>query len=76
WFGPGMRLDKNHLNDVIFMVGFYPPVKKFKYVRIGYSYDLHVAGLRAHQSGSHEIMLSIDFGSPNKPDRWITPRYF
>lgn len=76
WFGPGLRFDKNNLNDVIFMAGFYPPIKNFKYLRIGYAYDLHVAGLRSHQGGSHEIMLSLDFGSPNKPDRWITPRYF
>lgn len=67
WIGAGYRLD----DAAIFMAGFYP----MKQLRIGYSYDLTTSTLHSHQNGSHEIMVSYDFGNPNKV-RVVTPRYF
>jgi type IX secretion system PorP/SprF family membrane protein len=40
----------------------------------GYAYDLTLSDLRAYNSGSHEIMISYQFGDPNKGIR--SPRYF
>lgn len=67
WIGGGYRLD----DAAVFMAGFYPT----KQLRIGYSYDLTTSKLNAHQNGTHEIMVSFDFGNPNKV-RVVTPRYF
>jgi type IX secretion system PorP/SprF family membrane protein len=67
WIGAGYRLD----DAAVLMAGFYP----LKQLRIGYSYDLTTSKLRSHQNGSHEIMISYDFGNPNKV-RVVTPRYF
>lgn len=68
WAGMGYRTD----DAVIFMAGFYP----FKQLRVGYAYDLNVnPDFNDYNDGSHEIMLSIDFGDPNKT-KVVTPRYF
>lgn len=40
----------------------------------GYAYDLILSDLRAYNTGSHEIMVSYQFGDPNKGIR--SPRYF
>jgi len=68
WVGATYRTG----DAVGFLAGFYP----HKQFRIGYSYDLTVSNFRsANSNGSHEIMISFDFGDPNKT-RVVTPRYF
>ncbi|MBK6341140.1 MAG: type IX secretion system membrane protein PorP/SprF [Flavobacteriales bacterium] len=43
-------------------------------LRIGYAYDMTTSRLRNYTSGSHEVMLGIDFGKDLV--RIKTPRYF
>lgn len=43
-------------------------------LRIGYAYDMTTSKLRTYTTGSHEIMLGIDFGKDLI--RIKTPRYF
>ncbi len=43
-------------------------------LRVGYAYDMSTSKLRTYTSGSHEVMLGIDFG--REPIRIKTPRYF
>lgn len=43
-------------------------------LRIGYSYDLTLSGLKNYNSGSHEIMLGYDFGYSVL--KMKSPRYF
>lgn len=43
-------------------------------LRIGYSYDYMLNGLRGNQNGSHEITLGLTFGKGFK--RIMNPRYF
>lgn len=45
-----------------------------KKLRIGYSYDMTISGLRKHTSGSHEIIIGYDFGI--NVLKMKTPRYF
>jgi type IX secretion system PorP/SprF family membrane protein len=44
------------------------------YFRIGYAYDITLSKLRTQSSGSHEIMIGIDFGKDLV--KMKTPRYF
>jgi type IX secretion system PorP/SprF family membrane protein len=44
------------------------------YFRVGYAYDLTFSKLRSYSSGSHEIMIGIDFGKDLVKVK--TPRYF
>lgn len=68
WVGASYRTE----DAVAFLAGFYP----HNQFRIGYSYDLTTSDFRsANSNGSHEIMISFDFGNPNKT-RVVTPRYF
>ncbi|MDW7693970.1 type IX secretion system membrane protein PorP/SprF [Flammeovirgaceae bacterium SG7u.111] len=46
----------------------------FKQLRFGYSYDFGLSELNQHHSGTHEIMLGIDFGKKSKGIDH--PRYF
>lgn len=43
-------------------------------LRIGYSYDYSLSGLRSVQSGSHEISIGLTF--PRSLDRLLSPRFF
>lgn len=43
-------------------------------LRIGYAYDMTTSKLRTYTSGSHEVMLGLDFGKD--PIRIKSPRYF
>jgi len=43
-------------------------------LRIGYAYDMSTSRLRTYTSGSHEVMLGLDFGK--EPIRIRSPRYF
>ena len=72
WIGAGFRWDTDPAaNDIILMAGFYP----HEQLRIGYSFDWQLTKIQNYSSGTHEIMISFDFGNPNKA-RIITPRYF
>lgn len=44
------------------------------YFRVGYAYDITVSKLRSYTTGSHEIMIGIDFGK--ELNKVKTPRYF
>lgn len=66
WIGASYRT-----NDAVAVIVQY---QTNSYFRIGYSYDLTVSGLRNYQSGSHEIMIGVDFGKDLKKIK--TPRYF
>lgn len=44
------------------------------YFRVGYAYDITVSKLRSYSTGSHEIMIGIDFG--RELNKVKTPRYF
>ncbi|MCS6904728.1 MAG: type IX secretion system membrane protein PorP/SprF [Bacteroidia bacterium] len=70
WAGVSYRTLKSS-DAISFMVGFYP----FKLLRIGYGYDYALGDLRDYQNGTHEIMLSLDFGNSNRA-KVLTPRYF
>jgi hypothetical protein len=43
-------------------------------LRIGYAYDMTTSRLRNYSSGSHEVMLGMDFG--RELVKIKTPRYF
>lgn len=43
-------------------------------LRIGYSYDFSTTEIRTYSTGSHEIMLGVDFG--RQPGADISPRFF
>jgi type IX secretion system PorP/SprF family membrane protein len=55
-------------------VAFILEYQANKHFRIGYSYDVTYSKLRNYSSGSHEIMLGIDFGKDLIKVK--TPRYF
>jgi len=44
--------------------------------KVGYGYDLSVNGLRTHNRGTHEIMLSFDLVSTYTGKRLLSPRFF
>jgi type IX secretion system PorP/SprF family membrane protein len=58
-------------NDAVAIILEYQTNSFF---RIGYSYDITVSKLRNYSSGSHEIMIGIDFGKDLVKIK--TPRYF
>lgn len=66
WIGSSFRT-----GDAVALILQYQTNEFF---RVGYSYDITVSGLRNYQSGSHEIMLGVDFGRDLKKIK--TPRYF
>ena len=45
-------------------------------ISLGYAYDLTLTQLRQYNSGSHEIMLRVEFGIGKNKTRILTPRYF
>ena len=66
WVGASFRT-----GDAVALIFEYQANKRF---RIGYSYDVTFSKLRKYSSGSHEIMLGIDFGK--NLVKVTTPRYF
>jgi hypothetical protein len=58
-------------NDALAIILEY---RSNSYFRIGYSYDITLSKLRNYSSGSHEIMIGIDFGKDLVKVK--TPRYF
>jgi type IX secretion system PorP/SprF family membrane protein len=45
-------------------------------ISVGYAYDLTLTELRKYNSGSHEIMLRVEFGVGKDKTKILTPRYF
>lgn len=66
WVGVSYRT-----NDALAIILEY---RSNSYFRIGYSYDITLSKLRNYSSGSHEIMIGIDFGKDLVKVK--TPRYF
>jgi type IX secretion system PorP/SprF family membrane protein len=66
WFGVGYRTGDAVVGMLEYQVN---PM-----LRIGYAYDMTTSKLRNYTSGSHEVMLGMDFGK--EPIRIKTPRYF
>lgn len=66
WIGASFRT-----GDAVAAILEYQASQRF---RIGYSYDITFSKLRHYSSGSHEIMLGIDFGRDLVKVK--TPRYF
>jgi hypothetical protein len=56
------------------MLVFIVEVNATRYMRFGYAYDLNLGEISTYSSGSHEIMLSIDFGKTIVKSS--SPRYF
>lgn len=66
WFGVGYRT-----GDAMVAMMEYQVTPQ---MRIGYAYDMTTSRLRNYTSGSHEVMLGIDFGRDLVKIK--TPRYF
>lgn len=45
-------------------------------ISVGYAYDLTLTQLGRYNSGSHEIMLRVEFGVGKDKTKILTPRYF
>jgi type IX secretion system PorP/SprF family membrane protein len=67
WLGASFRTGNN---TMVFMV----ELQATSNLKIGYSYDACMGGLKNYNQGSHEIMLGYDLNL-FKP-RVLTPRYF
>lgn len=52
WLGAGYRFNDSY--------HFMLAANVYKQLKIGYSYDLPVSGLRAYTSGSHEVVIGFD----------------
>jgi hypothetical protein len=63
-FGISYRLDKSFSGVLGFLVN--------EDMRIGYAYDMSVSNLGSFTSGSHELMLLINFNRRNLK----SPRFF
>lgn len=49
----------------------------FKGLRIGYSFDYSLGGMRPYNTGTHEVMLMFSYKKPRKPNRALNnPRNF
>lgn len=66
WFGVGYRSGDSFVSMVEYQVDHR--------LRIGYAYDMSTSRLRNYTSGSHEVMLGMDFG--RELVKIKTPRYF
>ncbi len=66
WIGATVR----SAGALIFMAEYYVT----KAFRIGYSYDFYYNGLKAGQSGSHEIFIGYDINIFKS--KMLSPRYF
>jgi len=66
WLGASFRT-----GDAVVLIAEY---QTNSYFRVGYAYDITFSKLRNYSSGSHEIMIGIDFGKDLVKVK--TPRYF
>ena len=67
WVGISYRTTYNEPTAVVGMIE-YMFAKSF---RLGYAYDYTLTQIGQYSSGSHEILLSYEFG---KVDKYLTPR--
>jgi len=67
WLGASFRSSFQQPAAVLGMIEYM----FVKGLRLGYAYDYTLSGIGAYQSGSHEIMLSYEFG---KKDKYLSPR--
>lgn len=56
------------------MIALMVEVNATRWLRFGYAYDLNLGNISTYSSGSHEIMLSVDFGKTIVQSS--SPRYF
>lgn len=56
------------------MLALMIEVNATRWLRFGYAYDLNLGSISTYSSGSHEIMLSVDFGKTIVKSS--SPRYF
>jgi len=66
WFGLGYRTGESVVGMLEYQIT--------PQIRAGYAYDMNTSKLRTYTSGSHEVMLGIDFGRDLIKIK--TPRYF
>jgi type IX secretion system PorP/SprF family membrane protein len=66
WLGASYRTE----NMLVLML----EVNATRWMRFGYAFDLNLGEIATYSSGSHEIMLSIDFGKTIVKSS--SPRYF
>ncbi len=66
WFGVGYRTGDSFIGMLEYQIN--------PQMRIGYAYDMTTSRIRNYSSGSHEVMLGIDFG--RELVKIKTPRYF
>jgi type IX secretion system PorP/SprF family membrane protein len=66
WIGGSYRTG----DAAVFMIEYQTNA----FFRIGYSYDMTFSELRKYSTGSHELMIGIDFGKDLVKTK--TPRYF
>jgi type IX secretion system PorP/SprF family membrane protein len=66
WLGASYRTE----NILVFML----EVNATRWMRFGYAFDFNLGEIATYSSGSHEIMLSIDFGKTIVKSS--SPRYF
>lgn len=66
WLGAGYRT-----GDAVVAMLEYQVTPQ---LRVGYAYDMNTSRLRSFNSGSHEVMLGVDFGRDLVKIK--TPRYF
>jgi type IX secretion system PorP/SprF family membrane protein len=67
WIGASFRTSTKEPVAVIGMIEY----DFAKNLRLGYAYDHNFQEIGQYESGSHEIMVSYEFG---KTDRYLTPR--
>lgn len=67
WIGASYRTSFKEPVAVLGMVEYMFA----KHLRIGYAYDYTLSDIGAYQSGTHEIMMSYEFGNN---DKYLTPR--
>jgi hypothetical protein len=67
WLGASFRSSFQEPAAVLGMIEYM----FVKGLRLGYAYDHTFTAIGAYQSGSHEIMLSYEFG---KKDKYLSPR--
>jgi type IX secretion system PorP/SprF family membrane protein len=56
--------------------GMYVQYQINDQLKVGYGYDLSVNGLRTHNRGTHEILLSFDLVSTYNGKKLLSPRFF
>lgn len=67
WLGASFRSSFQEPTAVVGMIEYM----FVKGLRLGYAYDHTFTAIGSYQSGSHEIMLSYEFG---KKDKYLSPR--